>query len=92
MSEDKIADAIAAADADPGQAPTTITVNINLERGRPGHIILPADITPGEILGVIAFLTGTVAPDLARTQAEAAQVEAASRLIVPARPRIVLPS
>lgn len=68
------------------QPPETVTVQLQFDRGRAGVLVLPADTTAGEFLRVVAYLTGTVAPDvIARAQT------AASPIVVP-RPTLVLPS
>jgi hypothetical protein len=65
--------------------PGTVTVKLTLKGGRSGVVVLPEDTTPAELLGLVAFLTGTVAPSMAKEQAADE-----SPIVVP-RPTLLVP-
>lgn len=55
---------------------------MRFERERAGTINLPGDITPGEIIGVLSFIAGTLAPAIRNAQLEA---QVAPTILVPRR-------
>lgn len=69
-AQDPVAAAIEKVDGQPApDAPELtqqITVKIGLGEDRAGVLVLPADVSAGEWLAIIAYLTGTVAPPRAR--------------------------
>jgi hypothetical protein len=69
--------------------PERVSFPLTFGGDRAGALILPADIAPGELLGLIAFIASAVTPTLARAQ-EAKN--SAPGLEVPKRPRLFVPN
>lgn len=88
MTDDPVGKAVAAVEAQPEPQPV-FSGNMSFEGGRVGVIHLPADLTPVEMIGVIAFVSGEVAARIRALQEE--QANPASGLLVPVRPKILLP-
>jgi hypothetical protein len=68
--------------------PERVSFPLTFSGERAGALILPADVAPGELLGLIAFIAGQVAPALSRAQA----AKTGPEILVPTRPRIVVPN
>jgi hypothetical protein len=71
-------------------APERIAFPLTFGNERSGQLVLPVDIGPGEILGLIAFIATTIAPTLRSAQQAAAQEP--SGIEVPKRPRLFVPN
>lgn len=90
---DAIDGAIAAADV-----PEVFRATLRFAEDDPSRFVgveLPIDVTAAEIVATVAFLTGQVAPSIAQARLEraVAQAEAGvSRIQIPTRPRLVVPS
>jgi len=87
-----VEDAIAAAEATEPLGSGRFTIGLSLAGERRGELVLPSDMTSGEWLSLIAYLTAQIAPMMFAAQVAAAAEAAAHPDLVIARPTLVRPS